>query len=185
MYKSPLLSFVIAVLAGAALCQAQDVPELPKPTKEHEWLQQLTGEWESEAQMFMQPGEPPVTSTGIERVRSIGGFWIMAENTGEFGGHPYTGLMTLGYDTQTEKYVGTWIDSMSGYLWKYEGTVNEAGNALTLESEGPCPASGGELTRFKEVVEIKSPDHKVFTSSMQDKDGKWTTTVTINYRRTK
>jgi hypothetical protein len=56
-----------------------------------------------------------------------------------------TSVLTLGYDADTKKYVGIWIDSFNSYLWKYEGTVNAAANALTLETEGPCPMAPGTL----------------------------------------
>ena len=176
---------LIVVLLAATAAPAQDVPEFPKPQKEHEWLQQLAGEWEAECEMFMEPGQPPLKSKGTETVRTVGGFWIVAENKSEFMGQPFTGLLTLGYDARKEQYVGTWVDSMTGYLWTYEGAVDSAGKVLTLETEGPCPEKPGELSKFREVLEIKGKDHKVFTSSIQGEDGQWHTFVTINYRRAK
>ena len=74
---------------------------------------------------------------------------------------------------------------MSGTLWNYEGTVDSSGKKLTLETEGPCPMKGGKISRFKEVVEIKDKDHKVFTSSIQEDDGKWSTMVVVNSTRKK
>jgi hypothetical protein len=35
---------------------------------QHLWLQQLVGEWTSEAQMAMAPGEPAETCKGTESV---------------------------------------------------------------------------------------------------------------------
>ena len=72
---------------------------------------------------------------------------------------------------------------MSSYQWKYEGTTDAAGKILTLETEGPCPLAPGKLLKFKEVTEIKSEDHKVFTSSVQGEDGKWTTMVKVDFHR--
>jgi Protein of unknown function (DUF1579) len=179
------MGIVVAVLAVASQSRAAEVPEFPQPQKEHQWLQQLVGEWEADVEMFMEPGQPPVKSSATESVRAVGGFWIVAESHGNMMGHPFTGLMTLGYDVETAQYVGTWVDSMNGYLWKYEGTRDPTGKVLTLRAEGPCPMAPGELSQFKEVLELKSPDHKVFSSSIQGKDGKWTKVMTINYRRTK
>ncbi len=175
--------FAVLVAVAASVCWAGEVPEFPKPTKQHEWLQQLVGEWDSEVEMFMEPVQPPVKSKGTEKVRSIGGFWTLAENQGDLMGLPFTGIMTLGYDADSERFVGTWVDSMTGFLWKYEGQLDETGKILTLNSEGPCPAAPGTLSKFKEVLEIKSKDHKVFTSSIQAEDGSWTTGLRINYRR--
>jgi hypothetical protein len=99
---------------------------------------------------------------------------------------PYAGILTVGYDPEKKSYVGTWVDSMQGYMWKYTGTVDDAGKTLTLETKGPCPKKPpGTLANFKEVLELKDKDHKVFTSSMQEDDGSWTKMVTMNYRRKK
>lgn len=177
------------VLGCAVIClggtlSAQEVPEFPKPTKEHEWLQQLTGSWTTEAEMLI-PGGETFKTQGTEEVRSVGGFWTIAENKGDFMGQPFLGVMTLGYDPQKQRYVGTWTDSMSSYLWVYEGRVDDSGKVLTLETEGPCPMAPGTTSKFREVLEIKSKDHKVFSSSIQDESGKWTTMMTIHYHRAK
>jgi hypothetical protein len=159
------------------------MPEMPKPVEQHQWLQQLTGEWTTHVEATMEPGAAPITSEGTETVRSIGGFWVMAENQGDFMGAPFTGILTLGYDTEKGRYIGTWIDSMTDRLWTYEGSVDASGKKLTLECDGPCPMRPGETVTFRESIEIKSKDHKVFTSAIQNDDGSWMTMLTIDYRR--
>jgi len=72
---------------------------------------------------------------------------------------------------------------MSGFLWKYVGSVDDAGKVLTLESEGPCPMKPGQMSKFKDVTEFKSDGHRVFTSSMQGEDGKWITIMTGSAHR--
>jgi len=164
----------------------QAMPPMPEPTKEHKWLQQFVGEWESEAEVTMAPDQPATKSKGTDRVRNLGDFWIISEGTGEMPGmeKPMTWLMTLGYDPEKRKYVGTWVDSMNGYLWTYEGTVDASGKKLVLESEGPCPTRPG-MTRFRDITEFKGRNERVFTSAMQNDDGSWTTMVKGTFRRTK
>lgn len=145
---------------------------MPEPVKEHKWLEQLTGEWESETECFM-PGAEGVKGKLTESAKMMGGFWLITNGTGEVMKMKMTTLLTLGYDAEKKKYVGTWVDSMTSTLWNYEGTVDESGKKLTLETEGPCPLKGGKTGKFREVVEILDKDHKVFTSSMQGDDGKW------------
>jgi hypothetical protein len=185
MKRFAALCIVVVSLAAASAIRAEETPQFPKPEKEHEWLAQLVGEWDADVEMFMEPGKPPLKSKGTESVRAIGGFWTLAENKGEAFGQPFTGLLTLGYDAQKKQYVGTWVDSMTGYLWTYRGKLNAAGTKLTLDTEGPCADRPGELCKFRETLEIKSKDHKVFSSSLQTEDGTWVTFMTITYHRKK
>lgn len=94
------------------------------------------------------------------------------------------GLQTIGYDSAKKKYVGTWVDSMMNHLWIYEGTVDESGTKLTLEAEGPNFMSDGKLARFRDAYEFKTPDHILVSSSMLGEDGKWTTFMTGESKRT-
>src|SRR5262249_40972556 len=139
---------MIAVTSFAALlvavpARAQEPAKPPAPQKEHEWLKQLEGEWETEAEMVAGPGTPALKCKGTESTRVLGGYWVVSEYKGSFMDIPVIGLMTLGFDPQKKKYVGTWVCSMEGHLWKYEGTVN--GQVLTLETEGPNPAAPGKV----------------------------------------
>lgn len=161
--------------------QAQ-MPEFPQPTKEHQWLQQLQGQWRTENEMTMMPGQPPVKTTGTETVSTVGGFWIKDAHKGEMMGQPFEGEMTLGYDRAKEQFVGTWVDSMTGQLWEYEGQLSDDGKQLTLRAEGMCPVRG-KMTEFKDTVELLSPDHKVYTSQIKGDDGQWQTHMTSHSYR--
>lgn len=178
---APLFGLLTVLALGVPAMAQQEEMTFPEPQAEHRWLQQLVGDWSSEVHMFMEGEE--MTTKGSEHVRTIGGFWTIAENKGEFAGQPYTGVQTLGFDPEKGKFVGTWVDSVNNYMWVYEGELDEAKKKLTLRTKGYCPTNPGELSNFEEVIELKSPDHKVFTSSIQGKDGKWTKGMQIEYRR--
>lgn len=182
MKKHVVASLVLVVAVCAATLEAQQPPQ---PDKAHEWLMQLVGEWETEAEIVVQPGQPPITFKGTESVRSVGGFWAVSEVHSKIFDQEITGIMTLGYDPQKQKYVGTWIDSNSHHLWQYEGSIDEAGRTLTLEAEGPNMAAPGSTARYRDTFEIKSQDQKVFTSSIEVEPGKWHTFMTVQYRRKK
>jgi hypothetical protein len=155
-----------------------------EPQKEHRWLQRLVGEWTSEAEMSVGPGKPPERTRGSERVRSIGGLWIVADGDGEMpGGGRATMVLTLGYDPQRQRYVGTWIGSMMTHLWIYEGTLDAAERVLTLEAEGPSMEAEGKMVKYRDVIELKSDDERVLTSHMRRDDGSWQEFMTATYRR--
>ena len=93
--------------------------------------------------------------------------------------------MTLGYDPQKQRYVGTWIGSMMTHLWVYDGELDAAGKLLTLNAEDPSMAAEGKMAKYKDVIEIKSDDHRVMTSHTLDDDGNWQQFIKVNYSRKK
>jgi hypothetical protein len=152
--------------------------------KEHQWLQKLVGEWTYEAEATMEPGKPPERHTGTERVRPLGDLWILAEGQGEMpGGGAATTMMTLGYDPQKRRYVGTWIGSMMTHLWVYAGALDAAERVLMLDTEGPSMAAEGQMAKYQDVIEFEGDDHRVLTSRMLGDDGKWRGFMTASYRR--
>jgi hypothetical protein len=122
---------------------------------------------------------------GTIHSRMLGGFWVVSEMKADMMGMPMTAIQTIGYDPESKKYVGTWVDSMLSHMWKYSGTIDPAGKKLTLEAEGPNFMHEGKLTKFRDAYEFKAKDHIVMTSSMLGEDGKWTTFMTGNARRKK
>jgi hypothetical protein len=161
-----------------------------QPQKEHEWLHRLVGEWTYEHSCDMGPGQPPMKAVGTEIVRSLGGLWVVGEGKGEMpGGGPATMILTLGYDPQRKRYVGTWIGSMMTHLWVYDGSLDAAEKVLTLNTVGPgFTAEGlpdGTTANYRDVIEILSREERTLTSHLQGPDGQWTVFMTARYRRTK
>jgi len=99
------------------------------------------------------------------------------------GGGAATTLMTLGYDPTTRRYVGTWVGSMMTHLWVYDGALDAAERALTLDAGGPHMTDQTRMTRYRDVIEFRSDDHRVLTSHVLGDDGKWHEFMTANYRR--
>jgi hypothetical protein len=165
--------------------QTEQTASMPaQPQKEHQWLQKLVGEWTYEIEAIMEPNQSPVKSTGTETVRSLGGLWFLAEGQGEMPcGGSATTLMTLGYDPQKQRYVGTWIGSMMTYLWQYDGELDAGKTVLTLNSDGPVMKGEEKLGKYKDVIEFKSDDHRVLTSHMLRDDGHWQHFMTAHYWR--
>jgi hypothetical protein len=152
--------------------------------KELQWLQQLVGEWTFEGEATMAPGQSPEKFTGSETVRSMGEVWFLAEGQTEMSNYgPATMMMTLGYDPEKERYVGTWIGSMMTHLVVYDGALDADGRTLTLDTEGPPMTTEGTMTKLRDVIEVKSDDHRVLTSHGLGEDGQWHQFMTASYRR--
>jgi hypothetical protein len=157
-----------------------------EPQKEHQWLQKLVGEWTCEGEATMEPGQPPSKWKSTEIVRSLGGLWTVAEGHGEMpGGGEATTIMTLGYDPQKKRYVGTFVGSMMTNLWVYDGALDDAGKVLTLDTVGPNMAGDGKIAKYKDMIEFKNDDYRLMTSQMLGEDGQWRGFMTAHYRRKK
>jgi hypothetical protein len=164
----------------------QDCPMQAEPQQEHEWLQQLAGDWTFEGECIMSPDQPPMTSTGADSTRSVGGLWTVSEGTGTMpDGSAMTSLLTLGYDPQKQRYVGTFVASMMTHMWVYEGTLDASGKVLTLDTEGPSFTGDGTMTRYQDIITIRSPDHRTLESQAIGPDGTWVKFMTAHYRRKK
>lgn len=184
MRKIAIACMAAALTVSAALA-AEDAPGNLAPTKEHEWLHQLAGQWEADLEVWSEPGKPPMKLKSTENTRRIGRLWIVSESAVTAPGTPFARALTLGYDPQTKKYVGTWVDTNSTHIGKYEGLMDAAGKTLTLEGDTPSPFDPAKSVRVREVIELKSPDQKVTTTSLQGEDGNWFKLVTVSARRKK
>lgn len=158
-------------------------PMNAEPQAEHRWLDRLVGEWTSEAECVMEPGQPPATFRGTETVRSLGGLWILAEGNGDMpGGGAMTSILTLGYDPAKQRYVGSFIASMMTHMWLYEGRVD--GNILALDTEGPDFSTGGKaMARFTDSIKWIDDDNRMMVSRMLGEDGTWREIMSARYRR--
>jgi hypothetical protein len=158
----------------------------PEPQKEHTWLKQLVGDWTCEGVAIMGPDVPPVNFKTTDHTRSVGDVWFIGEGTGEMpDGTTSTTIATLGYDPAKQRFVGTFLGSMMTNLWVYEGTLDESGRVLTLDTEGPGLSGDGALAKYQDVIEIKSDDERTLTSFLQGEDGQWTQIMSMTYRRVK
>ncbi len=155
-----------------------------KPTPEHQWLDQLLGEWTYEGECSIGPDKPKEKNTGKEVFRSLGGVWVIGEATAKMAdGDDANMIMTLGYNPDTKRYVGSWVGSMMTHMWVYDGVMDEAKKVLTLNAEGPDMTNPGKTAKYQDIIEIKSPDHRILRSQLLGPDGKWVQFMESHYKR--
>ena len=184
---NPLKTFTaaglgISLLAGPSLLRAD---QAANPPTGYAALPQWAGEWESDSEVFLEPGKPPVKAKGKETSKMVGPHWLVSEGTSDMMGMPYTVVTILGYDETKKKFVTTTVDAFSKPMYRFEGMADATGKILTLEGEGPNPATPGKSAKFREVCELKTDDHKMYTTSMQGPDGKWQVIFKTDFRRKK
>ncbi|MBL8858149.1 MAG: DUF1579 domain-containing protein [Planctomycetes bacterium] len=158
---------------------------MPKtePLDQHKWLQQLVGEWTVEVTTDMGPDVESMKFESTDKVRAIGDIWILAEGGASFGETRFTSIMTLGYDPAKKAFVGSWIDSMTAYMWQYKGQLDDSRKVLTLATEGPQHSDPTKMAQYHDVITIVSADERTLTSSMKGEDGKYKQFMSATYKR--
>lgn len=167
---------------------AKDTEQRPcmqaEPQPEHQWLKKFVGDWVYEVEAQMELGKALEKCTGTESVRSLGGLWILAEGKGVMpGGGAAAMMLTLGYDPQMKRYVGTWVGSMMTHLWVYAGVLDADGKTLTLDTEGPDMSVEGRMAKYRDVYEFTDNYRRTLTSHVMGKDGTWQVMMKARYRR--
>ncbi len=115
-----------------------DVQEMamPQATEHHRKMYDAVGEWKGTLTMSM-PGASTDPMPCRETISRFGDFWITSEFHSDFMGMPFQGRAVQGYDVHRGKYVGTWIDTMSGHLSLMEGHYDPTTGHLIMEWEAP------------------------------------------------
>ena len=151
-------------------------------TDQHRWLQQLVGRWEFEMSCVMGPDQEPQKSTGAETLTSLGGAWVIGEGGSGESDEQWSSRLTLGFDPAQQRFVGTFVASMMTHLWLYNGTLDEAGKTLTLDTEGPN-MTDGKTTKYQDLYTVLGPGERTLTSRMLDAQGNWVEFMSATYRR--
>ena len=113
------------------------------PGPEHKQLEGKIGKWSDKVTCWTMPDAPPMEMTGTSEYRWVmDGRFVQGTTKGEFGGAPFEGQGTIGFDNMKKKYVNTWMDNMSTAIMMAEGTYDAATKTYTYTGECPDMMSG-------------------------------------------
>lgn len=157
-------SLMIGLIACACLVtatQTVDAQEPPQAAKEHELLKKDVGTWHAAGKMW-QPGmDEAIEFEGTETNSMVGEFWIVTDFRGSFFGQDFHGHGHSGFNTETGKYEGVWIDSMSTFPMTMSGEYDAASKTLTSKTAGKTPT--GDDMNGKSTVVYKDENTRVMT----------------------
>lgn len=141
------------------------------PGEPHKLFTALEGTWTTKTRSWMEPGKPPVESTGsCEQKVLLGGRYLQQEYTGDVMGETFKGINIIGYDNHIKKYVSVWLDSMSTGIYFFEGTASKDGRTITQESRYDDPVKGPTL--WRSVTRIKDDNTLEYVMYLTPKRGK-------------
>lgn len=188
-----ILLTLALVLAGSAFVQADDKKNLfaeymqkyGPPGPEHKLLEPLVGTWAAKSKMWMDPTQAPVLSEGtLVRKSVLGGRFVQEEFDGKMMGQPFQGIGTVGYDRAKQKFVATWIDSVSTALPISYGTYDAATKTFTYKSDETCPITNKPV-KMRDTLKLVSENEQVMEMYRQMGDEKETKMMEITFTRKK
>lgn len=152
------------------------------PGAPHQLLAGMAGSWNTSTKTWLEHGKPPVESAGTcEQTMILGGRYLHQEYVGDMMGTPFTGIGVSGYDNQKQRYVSTWMDSMSTSIFFFEGTADAQGRVITQECRGEDPVRG-PMT-WRSVTKVVDDNTHLFEMYGTDKGGKEEKMMEITYTR--
>ncbi len=123
------------------------------PASKHEFLAQHIGEWTGTLRTWPRPGSPPVESECTMTVSSmLEGRFIRVETSAEIPGvGPFFGLGVHGFDNSTQRFQGSWIDSLHAGVLSGTGELDaDAGTlAWTITFLSPLTKQPTTLRRIE------------------------------------
>ena len=170
MKRLMCVSVAVVVSCLALAVKAQDSKS--DEQSPYKLLAKEEGVWDAEIKMMM-PGEggkiETTTSKGVETNRMMAGKWLISDFKGEMFGTTFEGHGTNGYDAKKNKYIGTWVDTMSVRIDTLEGTYDDKTKTLTFNSDSEAP--DGKPMKMRLETRFNDDGTRTFSLWMQE-DGK-------------
>ncbi|MDT7043579.1 DUF1579 domain-containing protein [Candidatus Nitronereus thalassa] len=117
--------------------------KMATPGEPHTLFASLAGSWTTHMKEWMEPGKPPMESTGSAELKMLlGGRFLYQEITGQMMGQPFSGIGIDAYDNIQQKYVTAWMDTMATGIFMMEGTASPDGKTITLTGHHEAPGGG-------------------------------------------
>ena len=156
--------------------------KLATPGEQHKQLASLAGSWTTTTKSWMEPGKPPMESTGSAEMKSLlDGRFLQQEFTGEMMGQPFSGIGIDAYDNLRKKYVTAWVDTMGTGIFIMEGTASADGKTITLK--GSHPEAGGGHMSHRAIWKIMDANTQTFDMYGAHGHGKEMKMLEITYTR--
>jgi len=129
---------------------------------EHARLTAMSGIWDVEMTLWVQPGRPGLTTRGTSTIRPLlGGLFVEEQIDGTLNGAPFTTLAWTGFNTSTHQYEATRIASTNTIRIAETGGYDEKTNQFELKADYPF---AGDTWHQRTVIQQTSADTMTATS---------------------
>jgi len=163
--------------------QAMEVyKKLGTPGAPHKLLAHMAGSWSTKIRNWTSPDVTPMEWSGSSEQRMVlDGRYLHQEFAGEMMGQPYQGIGFTGYDNHLQRYVSTWMDSMSTGIMYFEGTASADGKTIIQTAGFDDPVRGP--MQWRSVTSILGDNTMLFEMYSLGESGQEKKMMEITYTR--
>lgn len=130
----------------------------------HHFLRQLVGGWTGTTKLWMEPEVLTDESPVVGSVQLIlDGRFALYLYQGSVEGEPQHGMFTFGYNTLTDQYEASWVDSFHNNTAIMFCVGTPAENGFSVLGSYPDP-TGGPDWGWRTVVELLDHDHLLISA---------------------
>ena len=153
----------------------------------HRNFEAFVGTFKAEVKMWMEPGEPFVSTGVMVNTLDLGGRFLRQDYKGDPSDGPFPnfeGRGFFGFNTVTEQYEGFWIDSASTSMQHETGTLDASGKTWNMAGTMTDPQTQKPMEK-RSVTTVQDQDHhsmEMFFTSAEDPESQC---MEIHYTRVK
>ena len=136
--------------------------EMAAPGPDHDRLKPFLGTFKATVSIWMGPGDPMVSTGSMINSLALGGRFVKQDYKGDPSADPtpfpeFEGQGFWGFNKNTQKYEGVWIDTASTVMQHESGTVDATGKVWTMT--GDIVGPDGEISVKRSVITLVDDDH--------------------------
>lgn len=130
----------------------------------HHFLRQLVGGWTGTSKLWLEPDTLTDESPVVGSVQLVlDGRFALYLYQGSIEGEPQHGMFTFGYNTLTDQYEASWVDSFHNNTAIMFCIGKPAEHGFSVLGSYPDP-TGGPDWGWRTEVELLDNDHLVITA---------------------
>ncbi len=149
---------------------------------EHSEIRRKAGKWKVRCTYFMGGEADPIEVEGTESGEMLGELWCNSRFEADMLGSPLAGNASLGFDPVKKKYVATWKDSATPFLYVFEGDFDPEERVFELAGENYDPVRCCRAV-YRSRVEFLSDDEHVLDLSVDVPEGLPIRILRYHYQR--
>jgi hypothetical protein len=170
--------------------KSEPAPNVPasvdatKPGPEQAFLAKRAGEYTRTVKFVAQPNADANASTGTAKISAtLGGRFIVEENTDTVFGRPVSGTRMYGFNNVTKQFEAVWMYTMSTAMLFLTGTSPDGGK--TIDLTGMSQNHRGDKIPIHATIRQVDDDQFIVTLMSAGADGKEAAFQETTYTRKK